>query len=91
MEWDAEQIRSLRRRLGWSHADLARRLGVQVESIHQWEKGEAVPQEVTNDLEVIFNQAEVAAVEISQLTQVESTLVKRELESIDNESLDSDP
>lgn len=42
-KWTAENIRSLRLRLGWSVADFARRFGSLNDLVNRWEAGEAVP------------------------------------------------
>lgn len=91
MEWDSIKIKTLRRRLGWSQSDLARRLQIESLSVQSWEEGASRPQnQHLQSLELIFNQAELAALEISQSTQAEVTLHRRELESIDVESLNGE-
>ncbi len=42
-EWGAEEIRSLRLRLGWSAADFARRFGCLSQLVSDWERGTQVP------------------------------------------------
>lgn len=91
MEWTAEQIRSLRCRMGWSQADLARRLACESALIVRWEQGQEVPPMTTKPiLEMLFQQAELAAHEILQSCQAEMALHERALESIDLSSLESD-
>ncbi len=41
--WTAEEIKSLRLRLGWSAADFARRFGCTSEMIMDWERGAMSP------------------------------------------------
>lgn len=90
MEWDSHNIRSLRRRLGWSQSDLARRLQIESASVQTWESGEAKPlRSQVQILEMLFNQAELTSLEIAQSTQVELTMNQRELESLSIQSLDS--
>lgn len=43
MIWTPELIKSLRRRLGWSRAELSRRVGVKAEVIAAWEDGSRQP------------------------------------------------
>lgn len=90
MTWNPERIRTLRRRLGWSRSDLARRLKIESLSVQSWEEGKDQPQsQHAQVLELIFNQAELSALEISQSTRAEQTLHQRELESIHVQSLNS--
>ena len=52
MIWSPEEIRQLRQRLGWSRAELARRLGMSSALVFQLEQGEvAVNSETTDELE----------------------------------------
>lgn len=90
MEWGPENIRSLRRRLGWSQSDLARRMQIETSHISDWEAGKELPKkDQQQTLELIFKQAELAALEIVQSTRAEWSLRQRDLESIDVQSLDS--
>lgn len=89
MTWDAEKIRDLRLRLGFSTADLARRLQTECRSIRVWEAGEELPQSFQLQLlDILSNQAEVCAEETAagalaehqaddQLGQIDLTSVKR--------------
>lgn len=44
-EHDSRQLKSLRKRLGWSQARLAEALGVHPMTVSKWERGEqAVPK-----------------------------------------------
>lgn len=90
MEWDSHKIRTLRSRLGWSQSDLARRLKVESVSVKAWEEGQTQPPHPHAQLlELLYNQAELSSLEISQSTQVELTMHERELESLNVQSLDS--
>jgi transcriptional regulator with XRE-family HTH domain len=40
MPWDALKIRHLRRRMGWSQSDLARRLSCESKQVLEWEQGQ---------------------------------------------------
>ena len=90
MEWTSERIRELRRRMGWSQSDLARRLHCERGTVANLEKGQSKPESsITQILEMLFNQAELSAYEISQNCQAEAALRERALESIDLRSLES--
>jgi DNA-binding XRE family transcriptional regulator len=54
MAWTPALITQLRRRLGWTRAELSRRVGVTVTVIEAWEKGgEAPGQEICNQLDFL--------------------------------------
>lgn len=90
MEWSPERIRTLRLRMGWSQSDLARRLDCEPLHIAHWERGHSTPNSPASQvLELLQHQAELASYEISQSCQVEATLLERDLESIDHDSLES--
>lgn len=43
MNWTQVKINELRRRLGWSQAELSRRVGVSVDALRSWEDGVSRP------------------------------------------------
>ena len=52
--WSGERIRHLRRRLGWSAAELSRRLGCSVEKLESFESGaEKLDVDTVQQLEVL--------------------------------------
>jgi len=62
MAWDAEKIRSLRLRMGWSQSDLARRLHIDSQKIGQWEMGlEIIEDEISQALDLLHRMADVSA------------------------------
>lgn len=78
--------------MGWSKADLARRMACDSTSVDKLETGKSQP--IANEkqiLEMLFQQAELSAFEMVQSCQAEKTLQERDLESIDLRSLESDP
>ena len=91
MEWNSENIRLLRLRMGWSQSDLARRLACEWQFVHEWEEGLGQPpREAAQNLELLFHQAELATMEMIQSTQAEILLEERELESIDTGRLETE-
>jgi transcriptional regulator with XRE-family HTH domain len=91
MEWTSDKIRQLRRRMGWSQSDLARRLHCESGEVAHLELGDVKPgNSVTPILEMLFNQAELSAYEMTQNCQAEAALNQRALESIDLRSLESE-
>lgn len=43
-EWPPQRVRAIRARLGWEREELARAVGVTVQSVAKWERGESSPQ-----------------------------------------------
>lgn len=91
--WNKEEIKSLRLRLGWSQADLARRLSCASTDVEAWEKGEITPAAgVINAMFLLVKQADVCSHEVHvsplaeshcdqhALAQVEFSEIKEEIE-----------
>lgn len=71
--WKKEQIRLLRLRLGWTQADLARRLKCDTKLIESLEGGQAaVAMEIVHKLELIAHQADLCGDEIQCLPAAEN-------------------
>jgi ribosome-binding protein aMBF1 (putative translation factor) len=84
--WNAEKIRDLRRRLGWSPSDLARRLKVESQIVIDWELGQSSPlAELVQNLELIAHQADFQADEIAQTPLAEIMLDESHTEQINLE------
>jgi transcriptional regulator with XRE-family HTH domain len=59
VNWTAEEVRKLRYRLGWSQAELARSLNLEIAVLSNIEAGRSdLPEEFRSALLRIFNQAE---------------------------------
>lgn len=77
-------IKSLRLRLGWTQADLARRLNCQSSEVQSWETGLTSPdKEITSRLELLVSHAESNANEIQSVPQAENFCERRRLGQID--------
>lgn len=88
MEWDANKLRDLRLRMGWSPADLARRLHMDSLKIQQIEAGlEEIEYSVVSSLDLIFKQAEASADEKSCESLAEIVFIEDEVTQIDNDSI----
>lgn len=77
MAWDAEKIRGLRLRMGWSQSDLARRLHIDSQKIGQWEMGlEIIEDEMSQALDLLHRLADVSADQVSceSLAEIEFDL-----------------
>lgn len=78
-----KDLRCLRRRMGWTSSDLARRLGVTSGEVELWETG-ALPtdSEILNRIEFLFRQAEVCSEEVKNGPQSEHALEEKHLDQI---------
>jgi DNA-binding XRE family transcriptional regulator len=62
MNWDSEKIKELRRRLGWSFSDLARRMETPSQTVLGLENGDLLPSpEQIQVFDILQKQAEGAA------------------------------
>lgn len=67
MTWTASEIKRLRYRLGYSQAEMARLLKLEISLVSAWEAGRFMPDhEHRNALSMIFNQAESNAEKIQR-------------------------
>lgn len=88
MVWDGDQIRDLRRRLGWSQSDLARRLQTESKKITEIEIGlEETPQELVSGLDLLFKQAEASAEGVSCDSLAEIVFGEDEVLQVDTSSI----
>src|SRR3989344_6522955 len=63
--WPKAKIKSLRLRLGWSQADLARRLNCASTEVESWESGARSPSSHTlNELFLVAKQADACSHEV---------------------------
>jgi ribosome-binding protein aMBF1 (putative translation factor) len=82
--WNRENIRSLRLRLGWSRADLARRLSCSSSDVGTWEEGRQTPDtQVANELILIAKHADACSEEIRTSPRAESLCESKALGQID--------
>lgn len=84
LEWNRENVISLRRRLGWSKSDLARRLNCQPTDVEGWEDGEqAISSSIQGLLQVLSRQADACHDEVKYTPAAENELDKQSLNQID--------
>lgn len=70
--------------MGWSQSDLARRLQVESQSIIQWEMGQSIPDtRLCQELSHLFQQAEMASLDLLSQVEAEVFMDEKQLESID--------
>ena len=88
-----DAIKSLRMRLGWSQADLARRLHCDSTEVENWEKGSQFPAtHFVNEMFLLVKQADACSHEVhvsplaenlcdqKALGQIEFSEIKEEIE-----------
>ncbi len=77
MNWNNVEIRTLRQRLGWSLAEMARQMGCTTVLIQAWERGTSRPDsDCLNQLRYLSDHAESKSNLISQ-----TPLAEREMET----------
>ena len=78
MKFEGKDIRSLRQRLGWSVAEMARRMGCNSTLIQKWETGTSVPDhDAVNQLCFLQNHVESASDHVAQWPLAEKELQSR--------------
>lgn len=86
--WNKETVRVLRRRLGWSQSDLARRLHCEPHFIEDIESGASRPtDEYCQILELISHQAEECCDQVQNTARAEKILDQDSLGQIHSDSL----
>ncbi len=89
MQFDSVQIRLIRQRLGWSLAEMARRMGCREELVRDWENGLCVPDEEThNQLAHLSSQAESQADHLKSSAALEGYLTENGLEQTHRDDVD---
>ncbi len=90
MDWDANKIRDLRLRMGWSSSDLARRLQIEASQIQKAEAGlENLESSVLDSLDLIFRQAEASADQKSCESLAEIVFIEDDVSQVDNPTIHS--
>ncbi|MNJ92539.1 hypothetical protein D3C87_102120 [compost metagenome] len=83
-EWNKENLRSLRLRLGWSKSDLARRLSCSSLEVDAWEDGSSsLSNTVKGQLEILSRQADACSDEVRFGPAAENECDKKALSQID--------
>lgn len=70
--------------MGWSQSDLARRLQIESANIIQWELGTSAPDSrICQELSHLFQQAEIASLDMVSQLEAEVFMDQQHLESVD--------
>lgn len=89
MKFLAADLSALRRQLGWSQADLGRRLGINYEQIEKWELGEqSIPTNISEELEYLRRISQGVAETISLQAVAEEVLITRRRTQVHRDELE---
>ena len=88
MKWTPSKLRELRIGLGWSAAQLSRRLGFPVKTVLDWEAGRGEPSEdVAQELDQLEFHRDDCARHTSEAPKAEKSMKDQGLSQIDRRSL----
>lgn len=88
MSFNKQDIRSLRQRLGWSLAEMARQMGCTASLIGKWETGASEPDsESLNQLRYLRNHVETYSEQIRELPQLEKEMESRRVAQLTGRDL----
>jgi len=88
MNFNGTHIKTLRQRLGWSVAEMARRMGCNTKLIQAWEKEAAKPDpEALNQLRYLQNHVESYSEQIAQKPIVEKEMEERHVAQLTHRDL----
>ncbi|MES3039275.1 MAG: helix-turn-helix transcriptional regulator [Bdellovibrionota bacterium] len=90
-QWNKDEIKNLRRRLGWTQADLARRIQCSQTEIQTWEAGQGQPSVlIRNQFEMLERQAQQCSEEVQAGPKAENICQKNALSQIDFNKISDD-
>lgn len=91
VSWSKAKIKSLRLRLGWSQADLARRLNCASTEVEHWESGASIPTTaLLNELFLVAKQADACSHEVHCSPLAETLCDERALGQIEFSEIKED-
>lgn len=83
-DWTGRELKNLRRRMGWSQADVARRLNCEASLIAAWEKEEVYPHRTHERmLELLARHTESSNRDMESHAIADSELERQGLTQID--------
>ncbi|MCB0414093.1 MAG: helix-turn-helix transcriptional regulator [Bdellovibrionales bacterium] len=90
VEWSGAKIKELRLSLGWSVAELARRLSCSTDLICEWERSDSQPdQEMKVQLNSLQMIVEKNRELVSKRVQAEFLMVQEGLDQVHHDDLDN--
>jgi transcriptional regulator with XRE-family HTH domain len=88
LAFTGSEIKKLRQRLGWSVAEMARRLGCDSELIHAWECGSSRPDnDALNQMHSLQQYADANSHQTAQKPQLEKETETRQLSQMNRHDL----
>ncbi len=91
MSWTPEKIKQLRRRMGWSQADLAQKLTLDCKTIQKWEEGALCPLDFQLDgLQFISMQADQSAEDLSHSAKAEIQMEQLHVDQVEFQNFDKE-
>jgi transcriptional regulator with XRE-family HTH domain len=88
MGFDCKEIRTIRQRLGWSQAEMARQMGCTADLIQKWEAGTMSPDfDAVNQLRYLENHIEQNSERTAQKPLVEVEMESRRVEQLTHRDL----
>lgn len=88
MSFTGPDIRTLRQRMGWSLAEMARQMGCSTALIQNWEAGTSMPDnDALNQLRYLSNHCEKYSELIKQKPQVELEMETRRVGQLTHRDL----
>ena len=88
MNMSHEDIRTLRQRLGWSMAEMARQMGCTTDLIQTWESGAAKPDiDALNQLHYLHYHVELKSNQVAQSPIAEREMESRKMAQLTNRDL----
>lgn len=90
MQWIADKIISLRKKKGWSQADLAKRIGVHRVTVAKWETGGQVPYRNLKEIAQVFSMEVIELISkegqtLEQVVSAHPQILKDEIEAVKQE------
>ena len=88
MSFNGIDIRTLRQRLGWSLAEMARQMGCKADLVQKWEAGSLRPDsETLNQLRYLRNHVDSYSEQIAQQPQLEKEMESRRVAQLTGRDL----
>ncbi len=88
LDYRPEDLKELRKRLGFSFADVARRISAPLEDVKKWEMGVLKPSdESLAKLEILFHQAQLCCQDVQTSAINEKELLQTSLNQIQTKSI----
>lgn len=88
MDFNHTKIRTLRQRLGWSQAEMARQMGCSAELIQSWESGSGAPDsEALNQLRYLHDHVELKSHRMQQTPLAEKEMQTRGVGQLTHDDL----